>query len=137
MLGRAGVLFVHLSECRNLAFVSIHAYSETIGLKYLNDSLIGWYPIMEVIDEVASALKMDRDVLARASIKAFLEKELRCIEAEIFEIRTKHDVGSIFELDEKLKRGGVREEDVLDDFQELDYLESRRDELLAAMKNIP
>ena len=106
MLGRAGVLFVHLSEFRNLAFVSIHAYSETIGLKYLNDSLIGWYPIMEVIDEVASALKMDRDVLARASIKAFLEKELRCIEAEIFEIRTKHAVRSIFELDEKLKKGG-------------------------------
>lgn len=136
MPGRAGVLFVHLSECRNPAFVSIHAYSETIGLKYLNDSLIGWYPIMEVIDEVASALKMDRDVLARASIKAFLEKELRCIEAEIFEIRTKHDVRSIFELDDKLKKGEVREEDVLDDFQELDYLESRRDELLAAMKNI-
>ena len=32
-------------------------------LKYLNDSFIGWYPIMVVIDEVASALKMDRDVL--------------------------------------------------------------------------
>jgi hypothetical protein len=92
---------------------------------------------MEVIDEVASALKMDRDVLARASIKAFLEKELRCIEAEIFEIRTKYDVRSIFELDDKLKKGVVREEDVLDDFQELDYLESRRDELLAAMKNLP
>jgi predicted transcriptional regulator len=30
---------------------------------------------MEVIDEVASALKMDRNVLARVSIKAFLERE--------------------------------------------------------------
>ena len=92
---------------------------------------------MEVIDEVASALKMDRDVLARASIKAFLEKELRCIEAEIFDIGRKHDVRSILELDDKLKKGEVREEDVLEDFQELDYLESRRDELLAAMKNLP
>jgi len=92
---------------------------------------------MEVIDEVASALKMDRDILARSSIKAFLEKELRCIEAEIFEIWAKHGVNSIFDLDDKLKKGGVREEDVLDDFQELDYLESRRDELLAAMKSLP
>jgi hypothetical protein len=85
--------------------------------------------IMEVIDEVASALKMDRD--------AFLERELRRIEAEIFEIRTKHGVRSIFELDDKLKKGEVREEDILDDFQELDYLESRRDEMLAAMKSLP
>jgi hypothetical protein len=32
-------------------------------------------------------------------------------------------------LDDKLKKGEVRETDILDDFQELDYLESRRDEL--------
>jgi len=92
---------------------------------------------MEVIDEIAGVLKMDRDTLARASIKAFLEKELRSIEADIFEIWTKHGVKSIFELDDMLKRGVVREEDVLDDFQELDYLESRRDEILAAMKSLP
>jgi hypothetical protein len=94
-----------------------------------------WYPVMEVIDEVASTLKMDRDVLARASIKAFLEKELRCIEAEIFEIGARHGVRSIFELDDRLKKGEVREANILDDFQELDYLESRRDELLSAMKS--
>ena len=92
---------------------------------------------MEVIDEVASTLKMDRDILARASIKTFLEKELRCTEAEIFKIGARHGVGSIFELDDKLKKGEVLEEDILDDFQELDYLEARRDELLAAMKSLP
>lgn len=92
---------------------------------------------MEVIDEIAGVLKMDRDALARASIKAFLERELRSIEADMFEIWTKHGVKSIFELDDMLKRGVVREEDVLDDFQELDYLESRRDEILAAMKSLP
>ncbi len=92
---------------------------------------------MEVIDEVASTLKMDRDTLARASVKAFLEKELRCIEAEIFEIGVRHGVRSIIELDNKLKKGEVREADILDDFQELDYLEARRDELLAVMKSLP
>lgn len=92
--------------------------------------------IMEVLDEVASALKMDRDVLARASIRAFLDRELRCAEAEIYEIGAKHGIKSIFELDDKLKKGEVREEDILDDFQELDYLEARRDELLAAMRKL-
>jgi hypothetical protein len=92
---------------------------------------------MEVIDKIASTLKMDRDVLAKASIKVFLERELRCIEAEIFEIGSRHGVRSIFELDDKLKKGEFREADILEDFQELDYLESRRDELLSAMKSIP
>lgn len=91
---------------------------------------------MEVIDEVASALKMDRETLAKASLKAFLDRELRCIEADIFEIGARYGVKSIFELDDKLKKGQVEEEDILDDFQELDYLEGRRDELLAAMKKL-
>ena len=91
---------------------------------------------MEVIDEVAIALKMDRDALAKASVKAFLDRELRCVEAEIYEIGARHGVKSIFELDDKLKRGKVKEEDILEDFQELDYLEARRDELLAAMKKL-
>jgi len=92
---------------------------------------------MEVIDEVATTLKMDRDILARESIKAFLDRELRCIEAEIIEIWAKYGVRSLLELEEKLKKGAVKEEDVLEDFQELDYLESRRDEILAAMKSHP
>ena len=37
----------------------------------------------------------------------------------------------------KAEEGEVLEEDILDDFQELDYLEARRDELLAAMKSLP
>ncbi len=90
----------------------------------------------EVIDEIADVLKMDRNVLARASIKAFLERETRCTEAEIHEIGARHGVGSIFELDDKLKKGEVREEAIRDYFQELDYLESRRDGLLKAMKKL-
>ena len=92
--------------------------------------------VMEVIDDVAGTLKMDRDLLARASVKVFLERELRCIEAEIFEIWARHGVKSIFELDQRLKKGEVREANVLDDFQELDYLEARRDQILAAMKSL-
>ncbi len=91
---------------------------------------------MEVIDEVADVLKMDRDSLARASIKAFLERELRSVEAEIYEIEAKHGVRSILELEEMLKRGEVREIDIFEDFQELDYLEGRRDDILAAMESL-
>ena len=43
---------------------------------------------------------------------------------------------SIFELDEKLKRGEMTEEGIMDDFMELDYLESRKDSLLKAMEKV-
>ncbi|NYT01899.1 MAG: hypothetical protein GKC10_03975 [Methanosarcinales archaeon] len=65
-----------------------------------------------------------------------LDKELRRIDAEISRIGARHGVKTIFELDEMVKTGLVDEADILDDFQELDYLESRRDELLESMKSL-
>lgn len=41
-----------------------------------------------------------------------------------------------FELDKKLKRGEIKEEEMLDDFMELDYLESKRDGILGAIEKI-
>ncbi len=70
------------------------------------------------------------------SLRTFLEKELRNIEAEIYKIGAKHGIKSIFELDDKLKTGKIKEEDMLEDFMELDYLESRRDDMLKAMEKI-
>ena len=70
------------------------------------------------------------------SLKTFLEKELISIEAKIYKIGAKHGIKSIFELDEKLKSGAITEEDMMDNFMELDYLESRRDDLLKAMGEV-
>ncbi len=89
---------------------------------------------MQIIDEVASILNISKEKLERESLKTFLERELRNIESEIYRIGSKHGIKSIFELDEKLKKGEITEEEMLDDFMELDYLESRRDDLLKAME---
>jgi hypothetical protein len=89
---------------------------------------------MEIIEEVASVLKVSKEKLEIDSIRTFLEKELRNIEAEIFKIGTKHGIKTIFELDEKLKKGEITEEEMMDDFMELDHLESRRDDLLKIME---
>jgi len=91
---------------------------------------------MQIIEEIAKFLNMDRDGLERESLKTFLEKELRNTEAEIYKIGAKHGIKSIFELDEKLKRGEITEEKMIDDFMELDYLESRRKDLQRAMEKI-
>jgi len=91
---------------------------------------------IQIIEEVARSLNMGRERLERESLKIFLEKELRNIEVEIYKIGAKHGIKSIFELDDKLKMGEITEEEMMDDFMELDYLESRRDDLLKAMRKV-
>ena len=91
---------------------------------------------MQIIEDVAQVLHLSKEKLEIESIRTFLEKELRNIEAEIYRIGAKHGIKSIFELDEKLKIGEIKEEDMMEDFMELDHLESRRDDMLKAMEKI-
>ncbi len=91
---------------------------------------------MRVLREVAKALDVNQEKLERDSLKAFLERELRNTEAEIYRIAAKHGIKSILELDEKLKRGEVTEEEMMDDFTELDYLESRKQSILKAIDKV-
>ena len=91
---------------------------------------------MQVFQEVAKALNINQEGLEKDSLKTFLEKELRNIEAEIYRIAARHGIKSILELDEKLRKGEVTEEEIRDDFMELDYLESRKDSVLSAMEKI-
>jgi len=91
---------------------------------------------MQKVEEVAKVLDMDWVRLERESFKTFLEKELRNIEAEIHKIAAKHGIKSIFELDEKLKKGEISEEEVIDDFMEFDYFEPQRENFLKALEKI-
>ena len=91
---------------------------------------------MQVFQEVAKALNINQEGLEKDSLKTFLEKELRNIEAEIYRIAARHGIKSILELDEKLRKGEVTEEEIRDDFMELDYLESRKDSILSALEKI-
>jgi len=91
---------------------------------------------MEILEEIASDLRVSKEVLAKDSLKVFLRKELLDVEAQMFKISTRHGVRSVFEFDELLRAGKIMEEDILDDFMELDHLESRRDELARALKKL-
>lgn len=91
---------------------------------------------MEILDEIANDLRVNKDVLAKDSLRLFLQRELLDVEAQMFKITNRHEIKSVLEFDEQLRAGRVHEEDILDDFMELDHLEARRDELLKAMKKI-
>lgn len=91
---------------------------------------------MEILDEIASELRVSKDALAKNSLEVFLQKELLDVEAKMFKITTRHGVKSVLEFDEMLRTGKVMEEDIIDDFMELDHLEARRDALMRAMKKL-
>ena len=91
---------------------------------------------MQIFQEVAKTLNMNQERIERNSLQTFLEKELRDTEAEIYRVAAKHGIKSILELDEKLKRGEVTEDEISDDFMELDYLESRKNDIVRAIESI-
>ena len=85
---------------------------------------------MELLEEIAGSLRIGEEALARDSIELFLKKELLDTEAQMFKITIRHGVKTAADFDRMLAIGRSKEEDVLDDYMELDYLESRRDDLL-------
>jgi len=91
---------------------------------------------MQTIEEIAKTLNIDPIELEKKSLKFFLEKELRNIEVEIYKIGNKHGIKSVLELDEKLKRGEIKEEDMLEDFMELEFLETRKEKILEALEKL-
>ncbi|MBT9139396.1 MAG: hypothetical protein DDT31_01980 [Syntrophomonadaceae bacterium] len=91
---------------------------------------------MQVLEELARFLDTSPEELERESLKSFLGKELREVEAEMYKLGARHGIQSVLELDEKLKEGEINEEEMREDFMELDYLESRRDTLLKAMGRV-
>lgn len=91
---------------------------------------------MEIWEEIAKDLRVSREVLARDSLELFVRGQLLDVEAQMFKITARQGIKDVQEFDALLKAGKVHEDDILDDFMELDYLEARRDELVKAMKKL-
>ena len=91
---------------------------------------------MQTIEEIAKTLDIDPVELEKESLRCFLQKEIRNLEVEIYRVGNKHGVKSVLELDEKLKKGEIKEEEMLDDFMELEFLETKREKLLKALEKV-
>ena len=91
---------------------------------------------MQIIKKVAKTLDLDPAKLEKESLKFFLEKELKSVEVEIYKLANKHGVKSVLELDEKLKRGEVKEEQILDDFGEFEFFEIKKEKLLEVLEKL-
>jgi hypothetical protein len=88
---------------------------------------------MQYVDNVAEKLNLSREEILRESLKFYLEKIIREIKTDIFKIRTKYGVSSIEDFEEKYKKGEIQEKDSWQEFQKLDHLEFKKEELESAL----
>ena len=77
---------------------------------------------MVAVKEVAREFALDEQELIRQSLRAFLLERLRLLDAERRAKCAKFGVTTLEEMDDLLKTGQVEEEDILEDFQHVDYL---------------
>jgi hypothetical protein len=88
------------------------------------------------IETIAKRLNLSRDEIIRESLRFYLEKKIRELKTDIFKIRTKYGVSSIEEFEEKYKNGEIEEKDSWQEFQKLDHLEFKKEELEKALTAI-
>lgn len=91
---------------------------------------------MRYIDTLAEKLNLSSDEIIRESLKSYLEKKIRELKTDIFKIRTKYGVSSIEDFEQKYKDGKIEEKDSWQEFQKLDHLEFKKDELEKALRLI-
>jgi len=88
------------------------------------------------LDALAKEFSLSKDVIIKEGLKIFLERKLREIRAEIFRITGKYKIKSVDEFEELYKKGELEEKDTLSDYQKLDHLEFKRDEIEKLLKEL-
>lgn len=82
-----------------------------------------------VIEELAQEFALSEQDLIAKSLRAFVIEQLRVLQAEKRARCAKFGVTSFEEMEKLIAEGSVEEEDILDDFQNVDYLTTRIEHL--------
>ena len=82
---------------------------------------------MAVLSEVAEELHTSEDGLIRDGVYSLLERRLRIIQAEIFEITSRYNIADVKDMEGRYRKGTLEEADSWRDLQRLDHLEYKRD----------
>lgn len=90
----------------------------------------------DIITSISENMGIPKGNIIKEGIIAFLEKKLKEIKSEIYEISSKYNVGSIWEFDELYKKGLVEEKVSWRDYQKLDHLEFKKEQIEKILKKI-
>lgn len=93
-------------------------------------------PVSSILSTVARELRISEDDLLREGLRSFLERQLRRLKADIFEITGRYGVSSVEELDTRLRDATLEETDTWRDLQRLDHLEYKRDRLVQLLDSL-
>jgi hypothetical protein len=74
------------------------------------------------VHQIAQEFNLSEQKLVQESLRAFLLDRLQLLDSERRARCAKFRVASLEEMDDLLKTGQVEEEDILEDFQHVDYL---------------
>jgi len=77
---------------------------------------------MVAVKQIAKEFALSEEELLRQSLRAFLLDKMQLLESERRARCAKFGVTSLEEMDALIKNGLVEQEDILEDFQNVDYL---------------
>ena len=85
---------------------------------------------------IAREFAISEEELLRKSLRAFLLQQLHILEAERQARCAKFGVADLEEMDQLWVEGKVSEEEMLEDFQEVDYLTDRVEKVKAMLREV-
>ncbi|MGQ9626183.1 MAG: hypothetical protein ACUVV0_04675 [Anaerolineae bacterium] len=77
------------------------------------------------LKEIAQELDLSEQELWRQGMRALILEKIRLLQAEKQARCAKFGVNSLEEMDKLIRQGKVAEKDILEDFQNVDYLTAR------------
>jgi len=86
------------------------------------------------LESIAETLGLKKEELIKNGVRAYLESELRRVNAEIMIVYNRYGVKSLKELDEKINKGELSETDTFEDFTKADYLEAKKEKIERILK---
>jgi hypothetical protein len=89
-----------------------------------------------MLKAVAQELHLSQEELLKQATRSLLERQLREVKAEIFQIAGRYGVSSVEEMEACYRDGTLEEADSWRDLQRLDHLEYKRDRLLKLLGTV-
>jgi hypothetical protein len=92
--------------------------------------------VQTMLKAVAQELHLSQEELLKQATRSLLERQLREVKAEIFQITGRYGVSSVEEIEARYRDGTLEEADSWRDLQRLDHLEYKRDRLLKLLGTV-
>lgn len=91
---------------------------------------------MTLLERAATRLNVVPEKLERESLRAYLERNLRLVESELYMLAQRYGVQTVEELDKAIQSGRFHEKDTFEEFFRFDYLENERQTLRELLEQL-